>query len=146
MSKWTEAALKQREIYDIQGSYLTDTEAIKVVKAYPEWNVGIEITQKMIDEGRNRYRVNTTLYKTETAHTTQIDWAPNLAPTLWTVIDIEHTGTLEDPIPYAGNMVLENGKHYSQNGVIYICIRDTGNPVYHELSALVGLYVEEVVS
>lgn len=53
-----------------------------------------------------------------------------------------HEGTLEDPIPYNGNMVLENGKHYIQDLVIYKCIRDTGNPVYHALSSLVGLYVE----
>ena len=53
-------------------------------------------------------------------------------------------GTLADPIPYSGNMALENGKHYIQNGVIYICIRDTVNPVYHALSELVGVYVEAV--
>lgn len=55
---------------------------------------------------------------------------------------LEHHGTLYDPIPYSGNMALENGKYYMQNDVIYLCIRDTGNPVYHALSALVGLYVE----
>ena len=30
-----------------------------------------------------------------------------------------------------------------QDGKIYRCIRDTGNPVYNALSELVGLYVEE---
>ena len=29
-------------------------------------------------------------------------------------------------------------------GVTYLCNRNTGNPVYHPLSALVGLYVEAV--
>lgn len=53
-----------------------------------------------------------------------------------------HEGTLEDPIPYNGNMALENGKHYIQDLVIYQCTRDTGLPVYHPLSDLVGLYVE----
>ena len=41
-------------------------------------------------------------------------------------------------------MVLESGKYYSQDGVTYHCTRDTGNPVYHALSELVGLYVEVV--
>ena len=36
------------------------------------------------------------------------------------------------------------GKHYIQNSVIYLCIRDTVNPVYHALSELVGVYVEAV--
>lgn len=56
----------------------------------------------------------------------------------------EEHGTLENPIPYEGNMVLENGKYYTQNGVVYLCNRDTGNPVYHALADLVGLYVEDV--
>lgn len=41
-------------------------------------------------------------------------------------------------------MALEQGKYYSQGVVTYLCIRDTGNPVYHDLSALVGLYVQAV--
>lgn len=56
----------------------------------------------------------------------------------------EEYGTLENPIPYEGNMVLENGKYYSQGGVVYLCTRDSINPIYHPLSALVGQYVEEV--
>lgn len=55
-----------------------------------------------------------------------------------------HAGTLEDPIPYDGNMALVSGKHYIQNGAIYLCNRDTINPVYNTLSELVGLYVEIV--
>jgi hypothetical protein len=40
-------------------------------------------------------------------------------------------------------MTLEAGKYYLQDGVIYLCIRDTENPVYNALAELVGLYVEE---
>lgn len=54
----------------------------------------------------------------------------------------EEMGTLENPIPYEGNMVLENGKYYTQNGVVYLCTRDSINPLYHALADLVGLYVE----
>lgn len=54
----------------------------------------------------------------------------------------EELGTLENPIEYSGNMVLENGKYYSQDGVTYLCNRDTINPVYHALKDLVGFYVE----
>ena len=49
-----------------------------------------------------------------------------------------------DPIPYASNMVLEQGKYYTQDGAVYRCIRDTVSPVYAALRELVGLYVEEV--
>ena len=58
--------------------------------------------------------------------------------------EIVELGTLENPIEYNGNMILEIGKYYIQDGIIYLCNRDTGNPVYHNLSDLVGLYVEYV--
>ena len=51
-----------------------------------------------------------------------------------------HDGTLVDPIPYEGSMALENGKYYSQDGVTYLCNRDTVNPVYNPLSEMVGIY------
>ena len=34
--------------------------------------------------------------------------------------------------------------NYSQDGVTYLCNRDTVNPVYNPLRELVGIYVEEV--
>lgn len=61
---------------------------------------------------------------------------------LWERIDETHDGTKYDPIPYNGNMALQNGLYYTQSGVLYRCTRDTGNPVYHTLSELVGIYVE----
>lgn len=57
-------------------------------------------------------------------------------------VDGVEQGTLENPIPYEGNMALEEGKYYTQDGVVYLCTRDSGNPVYHALKDLVGLYVE----
>lgn len=61
---------------------------------------------------------------------------------MYTRIDEQHDGTKYDPIPYDGNMALVNGLYYTQYGVLYLCNRDTGNPVYNALSELVGLYVE----
>ena len=61
---------------------------------------------------------------------------------MYTRIDEQHDGTKYDPIPYDGNMALVNGLYYTQGGVLYLCNRDTVNPVYHALSELVGLYVE----
>ena len=63
---------------------------------------------------------------------------------LYTRIDEQHDGTLYDPIPYSGNMALESGKYYTQDGVTYLCNRDTVNPVYNKLEELAGLYVERV--
>lgn len=63
---------------------------------------------------------------------------------LYTEVCETYSGTQDDAIPYDGNMALENGKYYTQGGIVYLCNRDTVNPVYHALSELVGLYVVEV--
>lgn len=86
------------------------------------------------------------LWRTEQPEMTiQEHYAPGMGTeSLYSEVCETHAGTLEDPIPYNGNMALESGKYYSQDGKVYRCTRDTGNPVYNALSELVGLYVEEV--
>lgn len=75
----------------------------------------------------------------------QEQYAPGTGmESLYKRIDETHSGTEADPIPYKGNMALENGKYYYQNGALYLCNRDTGNPVYHTLEELRDLYVELV--
>ena len=115
-----------------------DNTALRMTTFYPEWAANAEYTigYKVQRSGR--------LWRCLQAHTSQAGWEPENAPSLWTEICETHSGTPEDPIPYNGNMALESGKYYSQNSKIYRCTRDTGNPVYHALSELVGLYVEEV--
>ena len=86
------------------------------------------------------------LWRTEQPEMTiQEHYAPGMGTeSLYSEVCETHAGTLEDPIPYNGNMALESGKYYMQDGKIYRGIRDTVNPVYNALSELVGLYVEEV--
>ena len=136
---YTERAIQLRPYIEKSASIgLTDNEALKAVELFPVWK---ELINVAIGD---RYSFKGVLYKCQSAHTTQADWTPDITPALWVVVDVEHAGTVDDPIPYNGNMALEQGKYYSQNGVTYLCTRDTVNPVYHELSALVGLYVEAV--
>lgn len=60
---------------------------------------------------------------------------------LYEVIEKEHTGEDDDPIPYLPPMEIFAGKYYTQNEVTYLCTRDSGTALNHDLSALVGLYV-----
>ena len=115
-----------------------DNTALRMVAFYPEWASGQSYTAgyKVQRNGR--------LWRVLQAHTSQAGWEPENAASLWTEICESHAGTLDDPIPYSGNMALESGKYYSQDNKVYRCTRDTGNPVYNALSELVGLYVEEV--
>ena len=114
-----------------------DNTALRMTTFYPEWAENTEYTigYKVQRSGK--------LWRCVQAHTSQIGWEPENTASLWTEICESHAGTLEDPIPYNGNMALKSGKYYSQDGKVYRCTRDTGNPVYNALSELVGLYVEE---
>ena len=70
-------------------------------------------------------------------------------PALCTVIDVEHTGTIDDPIPAVAGMEYEYGKYYIDGKTIYICQR-TGEAaggkiiLYYLPSQLVGQYFEIV--
>lgn len=115
-----------------------DNTALRMKSFYPEWaeNTAYSVGFKV--------RYNGKLWRVVQAHTSQADWTPEAVASLWEQINETHDGTIYDAIPYDGNMALESGKYYVQNDVIYLCNRDTVNPVYNSLSELVGLYIEEV--
>lgn len=116
-----------------------DNTALRMVEFYPEWTPATAYTDGfMVQRGGKLWRVLQ-------AHTAQVGWEPENAPALWEQIVRNYSGTEDDPVPYDGNMRLEAGKYYIQSDVIYLCIRDSGNPVYHALAELVGHYVEVVV-
>ena len=120
-----------------------DQTAVRMTEFYPEWK---DIIGKTVDKSGYKFQHNGKLYKTIPAtHTFQSDWVPGVGTeSIYTRIDEEHAGTLADPIPYDGNMALTAGLYYIQGGVVYLCNRDTINPVYNALVDLVGVYVEVV--
>ena len=115
-----------------------DNTALRMLEFYPEWAAGQDYT------AGHKVQRGGKLWRCLQAHTSQTGWEPENTPALWTEICETHAGTLDDPIPYSGNMALESGKYYIQDYVIYLCNRDTINPVYNPLAELVGLYVETV--
>lgn len=116
-----------------------DQTALRMTEFYPEWTSGQGYTAAY------KVRYGGKLWRCVQAHTAQSGWEPSTATaSLWEQICESHDGTLADPIPYSGNMALENGKYYTQDGVTYLCTRDTGNPVYNALADLVGIYVDTV--
>ena len=121
----------------INGLTVDNNTALRMREFYPEWAAGVDYATgyKVQHGGR--------LWRCVQAHASQTGWEPENATALWTEICETHGGTLKDPIPYNGNMALESGKYYSQNGEVYLCTRDTVNPVYNLLAELVGLYVEK---
>ena len=124
-------------------STFTDENALKVIDLYPEWAVGIAVAKD------SRYQYNGKLYKCVQAHTTQADWTPDITPDLWTVIDVTHAGTIDDPIPAVAGMEYIKGKYYAENESIYLMNRQgmaEGESItlYYLPSQLVGQYFEIV--
>ena len=124
-------------------STFTDENALKVIDLYPLWTVGIAVAKD------SRYQYNGKLYKCGQAHTTQADWTPDITPNLWTVIDVTHAGTIDDPIPAVAGMEYVYGKYYIEGETIYVCKRigeaEGGTVVLQYLpSQLVGQYFEVV--
>lgn len=128
---------------------LNDQLALKYSAMYPVWAAGIEITQDMIDAGKNRFQYGEKLYKAIQPHTTQADWTPDITPSLYTVIDVEHAGTIDDPIPAVAGMEYTKGLYYTEDGTVYLMSRagmtDGETVVLAYLpSQLVGHYFELV--
>ena len=116
-----------------------DNTALRMRTYYPEWQSGADYTvgYKVQHGGK--------LWRCRQAHSAITGWEPPNVASLWEQVCESHTGAEDDPIPYEGNMALVAGLYYAQDYRLFRCIRDTGNPVYHRLEELVGLYVEEVI-
>ena len=119
-----------------------DDTAFRMKSFYPTFD---EIIGQTVKQGFKFTHVEK-LYKTlQPQLTIGAHYPPGIGTeNLYAQICESHDGSKYDPIPYSGNMALENGKHYTPGGVTYRCICDTSNPVYSNLTDLVGLYVEAI--
>lgn len=145
--KATEWATALKASMDSAAAALTDEQAANAPMLYPAWTVG-----EAVNVGDRRYYEPTKrLYKVRQAHTTQADWTPDITPALWTVIDVEHAGTIDDPIPASRGMEYTYGLYYldPEDGKLYICQR-TGEAAGGKITLqylpheLVGHYFTEV--
>ena len=81
-------------------------------------------------------------WRVRQTHTPLEVYPPSLATaSLYEAIDKEHSGELDDPIHYTPPMEVLEGKYYVEYGKKYLCIRDSGIALTHNLSNLTGLYV-----
>ena len=142
-----EQAKAIRESMDAAASVLTDEQAAKAPRLYHTWAVGLAVKtgDRLYYPGTDR------LYKVVSDHATQADWTPDAVPALYTVIDVTHAGTQDDPIQAARGMEYVYGLYYadSEDGQLYLCQRTGeaagGTVVLQYLPhELVGNYFVEV--
>lgn len=141
-----------QNIKEMNNLNLSAEEALEIVDWYPTWGVddGFKVGDTIKKNIMFQYKGK--LYATLQEHTILEHYYPSInTASLYVEVTKDYTeageelGTMENPIEYNGNMVLEEGKYYIQNGVIYLCTRDSINPLYNELKDLVGIYVENAM-
>ena len=110
-----------RASMDAAAIVLTDEQAAKSPRLYPTWAAGLAVKagDRIYYPGTDR------LYKVVSDHTTQADWTPDAVPALYTVIDVAHTGTQDDPIPAERGMEYTYGLYYldGEDNNLYLCQR-----------------------
>ena len=85
------------------------------------------------------------VYRVRQEHTVQKHFEPDMnTASLYEVVELIASGEINDPISYNPPMEIFNGKYYTQNDTLYLCNRDSGTALTHDLSQLIGLYVELV--
>ena len=120
---------------------ISDEDSLVVKDFYPTWQSFIN---KELPKG---YKVTfiksgetePTLYKViQTVATVLEHQTPDLVPSNYEVIDETHEGTITDPIPYKKPMRVYKDKYYTYNKVLYICIKDSGDPLQYTPDEVIG--------
>ena len=132
---------------EINNYNLSPAEALQVQSWYP-----VLFETEGYEEGKpiftgTRVQYYGKLWECRQDHNIASHFSPSLATaSLWKEVTEEgaDVGTIDNPIPYEGNMALDEGKYYSQDGVVYVCTIATGVTVYNALKDLVGIYVSVV--
>ena len=104
---------------------LTDEQAMNMASTFPVWPEGVNSDGQYVegqivqDEGQ--------IYRVMQPTVTPIENQPPHAEGMLAVyrpIEVEHTGTIDDPIPWVYGMDCYNGKYYSYEGKVYLCKGD----------------------
>ena len=130
-----------KELVSTQVSELPDEQAKKVPALFPLWKDLIGKTATL----NQRVYFNASLYKCIQPHEVQATWTPDVSPSLWQNVSEEAQeadGSREHPYQWEQGMTSYNGKYYTEDGVLYLCTRDSGNPLYFPISSLIGTYFQ----
>lgn len=121
-------AARLRPVIEQASASLSDGEAAKSPELFPRWADHIGETVKPGDRRSDMdesgvlhvYRVNK-----GQGHTTQENWPPHSTPAMWTIINVDHAGTQDDPIPAARGMEYTYGLYYKdpEDTKLYKCER-----------------------
>lgn len=119
---------------------ISDEEALDRAIVIYDWNhyIGKSLTKgQVVVYNNNVYRVRQDISEVLNVYPPDITTA-----SLYEVIVLTATGEENDPILYTPPMEIFKDKYYIQNDIKYLCTRDSETALNHDLSTLIGLYVE----
>lgn len=121
-------AAELRPMIEQAAKSFTDADAAKSPELVARWadHIGEVVApgDRMSDVDNDGvlhvYRVND-----GHGHTTQANWPPHSTPAMWTIINVDHAGTQDDPIPAARGMEYTYGLYYKdpEDTKLYLCER-----------------------
>lgn len=127
---------------NINTAGLTVEESLKHKEYFPKWDDLIGKTEPI----GFMFTYGGTLYEVVQEHEFAEQWIPGTGTeSLYKVVQVEASGTKDDPIVWKQGMELFNGKYYTDKDVLYLCIRDSDMGMSFDLADLVsGGFVEVV--
>ena len=111
-------ALKLRRHIETAVQSLPDNEALETVMLYPTWE-----SDAAYPAGQ-RVRYNGTLHKCLQAHTSQPDWTPDAAPSLWAKVLIPDSDTIPEWEQPDSTNGYSKGDKVKYNGAVYESLID----------------------
>lgn len=113
------AAEQFRAAVQMFASQLTDTQAIAVPTLYPVWQVGKAYSVgDIISYGTNSIG-DPQLYKVVQAHTSQADWTPDTAASLYDAFGLDESGYPIWSQPAGAHDAYNTGDIVNYNGTLY---------------------------
>lgn len=125
-----ELARKFRKFIEEMSTNATDEEALDNIIAYPKWEVDHIY---FLDE---RVRYNDVLYKVLQQHTSQADWTPDIAVSLYVRVSIEEWPEWVQPT--GAHDAYNKGDKCTHNGTHWISLIDAN--VYEPTDAVPTLW------
>ncbi len=111
-----EEARKFRKFIEAMAENATDEEALDNIEGFPKWKVGEPYEKDF------RLRYNDVLYKVLQAHTSQEDWTPDVAVSLYVRVSIEEWP--EWVLPTGAHDAYNTGDKVSHNEKHWISLID----------------------
>ena len=136
-------AEQMRKAIQLFAASLSDEQAMEIATVYDAWNVGkAYAVGEFVTYGENAVG-DPQLYKVVQAHTSQADWTPDAAVSLFVAVGLDESGYPVWSQPAGAHDAYNTGDIVSYNGTLYQSTMD-GN-IYSPASYPPGWTVYEGV-